>query len=280
MNDRETVIKQVTEAQTLLEQAQRMQEPLMPAGFTGAPAVVLPAGWSVASLNMKPKVPDRIRQRVTLGDQVSFCRYVKAHRTPDTALFAEIGNEQGSFTAILDYHQAEGGVASWCTHVATFAPQKTQNWLRWLGQNAKAMGQTEFAQFLENNVADVVNPDGGELLQIINAFEINGTLTFQRVQRLTDGTVKLSYQQEQSAKSGEMAIPEVFTLRFPLFEGEPPTVLKARLRYRLAQAGELKLWFELINPHLAVRDGLQMVLEQVTAACGITPFLGKAELPG
>jgi uncharacterized protein YfdQ (DUF2303 family) len=183
-----------------------------------------------------------------------------------------VGNDGGSFTAVLDYHREE---PSWCTHKAVFTPEKSENWKRWLAQNGKPMGQTEFALFLENNTPDVVTPAGADLLQIINEFEVEGSLNFQRVQRLSNGSVKFSFQNEQKAKAGDLSVPELFTLRFPLFNGEPVTGLNARLRYRLASGGELKVWFDLVNPHVAVREGLQALVDRVAAGTGIAPLMGK-----
>lgn len=261
----------------VFEHAQRLTKPMEPDDATqeGAPHVLIPRGWTIKELPWQSQTPKRIRQTVQLNDHPSFCRYVSDFKTKATAIFATISNSGGTFTAVLDYHTGED--PSWCTHQAIFSPEKSENWKRWEGANCKPMGQTEFALFLENNTPDVVIPAGADLLQIINEFEVEGALNFQRVQRLTNGTVKFSFQNEQKAKAGDLSVPEVFTLRFPLFNGEPVTVLNARLRYRLSSGGELKVWFEIVNPHVAVREGLQALVERITTGTGISPMMGKIE---
>lgn len=261
-------------ADTVFEHAQRLNTPMLPDDVhqDGPPCVIVPRGWELKSLPWDHQVPKRIRQTVELGDHTSFCRYVQEFKTEATQVFATLTSDGATFNAVLDYHHKE---PAWCSHRASFTPVKTVNWQRWLSQNGKAMGQTEFAVFLENNTADVVSPAGADLLQIINEFEVEGNLSFQRIQRLNNGTVKFSFQNEQKAKAGEMAVPEIFELRFPLFEGEPSTQVTARLRYRLGSSGELKVWFELVNPHIQVKDGLQALLERIATGCGITPLIGK-----
>jgi Uncharacterized conserved protein (DUF2303) len=72
-------------------------------------------------------------------------------------------------------------------------------------------------------------------------------------------------------------VPEIFELRFPLWDGEEAVELAARLRYRLSQGGELKLWFELINPHLVIREGVQGLIERIAKATARPVLLGKPE---
>lgn len=272
--DKAEVALTTPDTDAVFEHAQRLTKPMEPDDATqeGAPHVLIPKGWTLKDLPWTSQTPKRIRQTVQLSDHPSFCRYVSDFKSEETVIFAEVSNDGGTFTAVLDYHHGE---PSWCTHKAIFTPEKSENWKRWLSQNGKQMGQTEFALFLENNTPDVVTPAGADLLQIINEFEVEGSLNFQRVQRLSNGTVKFSFQNEQKAKAGDLSVPEVFTLRFPLFNGEPMTVLTARLRYRLGSGGELKVWFELVNPHVAVREGLQSLVERVATGTAIAPLMGK-----
>lgn len=254
------------------EHAQRLTAPVLPPdGLEGRPRILVPQGWEAKEVPWDPSVPHRINQEVVLADHGSFCRYVTEFKGPSSRIFAMVSNDGGSFTAVLDYH---GKQPAHCAHVVTFTPEKSENWKRWLAQNGKPMNQTEFAVFLENNTPDVVKPSGADLLQIVNEFEVDGGISFQRVQRLNSGAVKFSFQNQQNAKAGELSVPDLFVLRFPLFVGEPDATVEARFRYRLSAQGELKLWFELVNPHLAVRAGLDDLVRRIETGTGILPLMG------
>lgn len=270
--------EETTEAKDLktqYEHAQRLTKPLeAPGGFNGPPAILVPANWNLKPLPWEPEYPVRIQQSVRLSDHESFCRYVSTFKTPASAIFAEVQDTGGVFTAVLDYHESPNKPA-WNSHRAVFSPELSTNWKRWAEQDGEEMNQTQFALFLENNTADIVSPSGADLLQLVNEFEVEGAISFKRVQRLQSGAVKFSFINEQQARAGDFQIPDTFKLNLPLFVGEPAVPLEARLRYRLASNGALTLWFELVNPHLVVRAAIALLVERVANGTGISPYLGK-----
>lgn len=261
----------------LMAHAERATKPITaPEGYeAGKPVVLVPAGYTVAALGFDPVRPPRIGARVEAMAQESFCRYVLAHKTATTTLFAEIGDDACQFRGVLDYHEESGGKASHCSHVVDFIPRATENWTRWKGVDRREMTQEGFALFLEDNLLDVVDPAGAVLLEIVNTLEIHGTLNFSRAQRLQDRTVKLHFVQEQEAKGGELKLPDTFGLRFPLFEGEPPQELEARLRYKLSPQGAASFRFELVNPHQALRQAFDALIERVAAGTSLKPYLAR-----
>lgn len=266
------------DAETVFEHAQRLAEPAYATGYwRGAPMALVPKGWSAIPVpGWKPTVPpDHVAGVVRMEDGESFARYVSEFKTATTQVFGS-RNDAGKLVveAVIDYHGAQGGV-QFCEHRVEFEPKLAVPWVRWTAVDRKPFGQAEFAQWLEDNIADIQHPSGADLLTIINALEIDGTLTFQKAIRLQDGTVKFSFQNEQRAKSGDIAVPSEFHLALQVFEGEPHIRVQARLRYRLSSTGELKVWFELVNPHKAVDVATLLVLERIQKGCGIRPFLGR-----
>lgn len=268
-----------SDTQSVFDHAQRMSSPMeAPDSWRGAPVVLVPKGWTpVAVPGWEPTTPpDHVSATVIMEDGESFARYVCDYKSPNSQVF---GSREGLnnlvVVAVLDYHGAATSDVQFCKHRVEFTPKLAVPWLRWTQVDRKPFGQAEFAQFLEENIADIQNPSGGDLLKIINALEIDGALVFQKAIRLQDGTVKFSFQNEQKAKSGDIEVPSEFQLALQVFEGEPHLRVQARLRYRLSSTGELKVWFEMVNAHKAVEVATLLVLERIQKGCGIRPFLGR-----
>jgi uncharacterized protein YfdQ (DUF2303 family) len=262
----------LVDTDAVFQHAQRLAAPQPPPeGFNGEPMILVPKGWDAKSVpGWERDEPQRIRTTVNLGTAESFARYVNDFKSTETRIFAEIGNEIGKITAILDYH---GGVPGWCQHRAVFVPQIAEEWKRWREVDRKRMSQEAFALFLEDNLSTVRQPDGADLLQIINTIEVDGKVEFRSAQKTQNGTVRFAFTNEQRAKSGELEVPAEFTLAMPVFEEEQAFEIQARLRYRLA-GGEFGLWFEMVNPHRTVRDALAMVVNRVHTATAIAPLRG------
>ena len=277
MNEDYEKLKTLTETGSVFEHAQRLNRPLEPGdyGQKGPPVILVPKNWDLRALPWHQTNPDRLRAAVHFSDADSFVRYVCRFKIDATQIFCYSDQDgRDVMVAKIDYHDASG-LPNWCEHTATFLPVRTVEWARWLKKDRAPMTQTEFALFLEDNTLDVISPTGAELLQIINQFEVEGGVSYQRIQRLQDGSVRFQFQNESKAAAGTLAVPEVFILRFPLYQGLDPVEVRARFRYRLATNGDLKLWFELINPHVVVRDARKQLLAAVAAGTGITAYIGQ-----
>lgn len=268
------------ESKTIFEHAQRLTEPVYPVGnFDGVPAMLRPPGWVLEPIpGWEQQQPRRVEETVTMHTAESFSRYVSTFKNPNTAIFADLTPVAGTFVAVIDYHQpvlASEPIPNWGRHRVAYVPKKTVEWTRWQEVDRKKMSQQEFALFLEENTPAVVSPPGADLLAIVNALEINGAVTFQSAQRLASGSVSFQYVNEQKAKAGNMEVPTEFALRLPIYEGEAPSPINARLRWRLT-GGQLGLWFELVNPHVAITDALEVIAARIQTGTAINPYRGSA----
>ena len=160
--------------------------------------------------------PRRKRGTVTVTRLDDFVRYVNDHRDTTTIVFAD--RDALTFTAYLNYHQpgSVAALAGWADHVARYVVQETPEWASW--RTFAAWGwyaHDEFAEFLEDHLVDVVEPDPAELFE---------TVTDPRP---------------------SVEIPEKLTLRLRLWEGDDdPTDLHPRLRHRLRNGNvEFRLVF-------------------------------------
>lgn len=211
---------------------------------------------------------------VKLDDGKSFIAYTARHGTENTAIYAR--QSPAKFVAVIDEHPAAGpgadggvnaakspGDPAWRQFRAEFVPALSREWGTWTKLDREQFKSTEeFAYFLEDNLPDVIEPAGAELVEIALNFRVNQAASYSNAQRLSDGHIEMAYQNtvEGSAvgAAGKVRIPEEFKISVPVFAGlESKTYdVAARFRYRLTSGG-LKLWYELVRPHKVLEQAFE-----------------------
>ena len=247
----------------------------------GHPFAIVPA-------DMKPLdlegyfPPRRIKQRVLLSEVGSFVDYVERFKTPDTMVFANIGEDGATFTAVLDYHGRAPGLApAYGCHVATFILKQTPEWVVWKAANRKVMGQVDFATWLEDNATLFVNPTGADLLELVRSLHGHKNARFSTALRLDNGAYSVGYDEDveikgtSTARSGSMELPPVIEAGFAPFLGAHSYLVRARLKSRVNDRA-LSLWFETIEMHQIVRDSILLVVAEIEEKTGLRPLLGHA----
>lgn len=237
--------------------------------IAGVPHLVCHDDHTVTACAELLERPARVKARPSFFDVASFVQYVTRYRDGDTAIFVD--RATATLTAVLDYHEATvlSNGARWTSHVATFKARSTPEWMTWTTASGKRKSQLEFAEFLEDNLADIASPPGAEIYEIARSLEAAKSASFLSGVRLTDGQSQLRYEETITAKAGErghLEIPERFTLGLAPFEGAERFEVVARFRYRITD-GKLQLWFDLLRPHKVLEAAFDAVV--ATAAQGL-----------
>lgn len=240
----------------------------------GIPFIVIPGDAQKVDLeNLLPK-PSRKRGNAGLSEAESFVRYVNAHKTGDTTIFASTSDTGASFQAIIDFH---GKVeAAWGGHTASFNLLPTVEWTRWMGQNKKDMTQMQFCEFLEENQTLFLEPTGAELLELILQLEGKVDAKFVSSTRLQNGSFRFGYEEEvsvQGSAPGAMTLPAMLTVGVAPFRGLDPLKVEARLKYKIADR-KLHFRYETVNPHLVVKQCVTDTVKFITDKAAITPLIG------
>lgn len=205
-----------------------------------------------------PKLPDHIRQSVTLQTVDSLVDYINRFKTDTTMLFADIGGN--SIKALIDYHETAG--AQHLDHAATMALPFAEEWKTWTMAHGRLMPQLEFARFLEENAADVAAPSGADLLDACRDLQAVRKVNFKKAVRTATDNENFEYSDETEARtSGGIELPTKFLLSIPVYFGGEPTTLAAFLRWKLDE-GSLTLGISL-HRHEHVRQAVfkQIVLD-------------------
>lgn len=200
---------------------------------------------SVASFRIKPLVRKGV---VEFYEALSFSRFVNRFKNTQTVIFADALGRK--FTAAVDYHPAGGDQQAATADLfrATLPLKHTPSWIAWTGVDKKAMDQETFAQFLEDQIPDIADPDAATLVQIARTLEAKSEVSFESHIRAQNGAHRFVYVESISGTAqGTMEIPAELTLVLQPFEGSKQYEVKARFRYRITSK-KLSMWFELVRP--------------------------------
>lgn len=241
------------------------------------PFVIVPDGYKHVSLEKLLPYPLRKRGTVNLDDAKSFISYVEDHSTTDrSVIYLKATPSAGTFVCVLDGHKTDSDDAGWGEHRVIFAPQPTVEWLKWSGSDKVKMSQVKFAEFLEENLPQIVNPTGAQMVEIALELQAKTNVEFSSGLRLQNGNHSIKYEEVTEAKGkGDLEVPGEFEIGVVLFEGGTAYRITARLRFRIEQK-QLFFWYELVRPHLVVKDAFQGIREEVEKGTGLTILNGSA----
>lgn len=230
------------------------------------PFIVHPPQYHVENIERFLQQPTRVRGNTVISDLDSFIRYVLATNTGE--MYWAATEVSACFTAVFN-------ADSWRDHRATYAPQPSPEWVRWHGNSGKSKSQAEFAQFVEDNAVDVVEPAAADMLEISRTLEAKKKVEFASGIRLSNGQTELTYQEQISgtAAKGKLQIPETFRIGIPVFVGGDRYSVEARLRYRI-ESGVLRMWYELVRPHIVVNDAVQTMLTAIKEKVALPLYRG------
>lgn len=222
----------------------------------GVPFVILPTG-ARESVEKFLLAPVRQRGTVIASSVASFIALVGRFCRPESIVYADIKNQ--SLTAVFD--EANGTTPAWGAFRAVYKAQSSRQLNKWRGADKQKRSQVDFAEFIEDNLDDIASPTGAELLEMAQNFTAHRAVTFDSSLRLSDGTHKLAYRDENVP--GDVRVPESITLGIPLFELGARYRLTARLRYRIETGGKLVLWTELARIEDAIESAFTEQVEDV-----------------
>ncbi len=221
--------------------------------------------------------PQHKRGTVILHDVAAFTAYHAKHADGWSEIFADA--HAGTVISVLDAHMNEQSGARWQQHRAVLSLTADPHWRTWTGADGQMMPQQAFAEFIEDNAADIAADSpakAADLLELAQHFHAATKVTFNGSHRLASGETGLTYVEETTAtagKRGEIVIPPDFAIGVPPYEGGAPYRVKARFRYRL-NGGELRLGYRLNRPGDTARDAFAVIITQVEETAHVTIMRG------
>ena len=254
-----------------------------PARGTAIQLTALPPGWQMHEADPEKfdATPRATKGKAVLADPASFMDYIKRHQTPATTAWCNFDPQQFSlsFCAVFDDHQP--GLPGWRRYRADFTPEHSAEWKVWKAHHGKAMGQVEFAEFLERNADDInaessvegiAYPTSLAMLKMATEFEMNGERKLRSVARLQGGQSRFEYVDDAHPDTlATMSAFDKFQIGIPVFWSGLGYRIQARLKYR-NNSGKLSFWYELIRPDLVHQAAARQTIDAVRAGIGAVPL--------
>ena len=190
----------------------------------GRTYTLIPGGYSAKELEPRERaLVSYIEQSVRLDTEASFISYVTEFATPATRLF--YSKDATAFTAVFDYHTPGKDNAPAASgrnaHKAKLPLRHSAAWLAWTNINGTKIPQSQFAEFLEEHLTDIRDPDGATILEIATNLQINRSVSFVSAKNLGNGTVNFTYKEDDKATGNNtLAVPTDIKLGLVAFEGD------------------------------------------------------------
>ena len=207
----------------------------------------LPGDVLAVSISLEAGLAAPLRPRGTMQvfDAASFNELLTANdKAGDTTVYINRDAAAPAIVAVLNGNGESG--PGWGDFRAEIVFRFTPQWKRWTAIDGKSMGQTAFAEFIEDNMGDIVTPPGAEMLEIAQYLSATRSVDFKSAIRLSSGQIQFQNLESIDAKvgAGQVAIPETITLGIAPVFGLPPFRIEARFRYRIID-GKLSLSIKL-----------------------------------
>jgi uncharacterized protein YfdQ (DUF2303 family) len=199
---------------------------------------------------------------------------VNDYKIGQTRVFAD--ETAHEIRAFIDYH--EGSTHHRLGHRVTYKAEFSDQFKRWSALNSKWTGQRELAEFLEEALLDIVNPDHATILEIVNSLTISRKQEFKSDQNLSNGNVQLTYEIVDTTKSskGEIEIPKKIELLIPIFKGGPQEHFGCFFRYNLNDDG-LKFMIKINQYDDLVTRSFQKITDDIKTAIKMPILYGKPQ---
>jgi uncharacterized protein YfdQ (DUF2303 family) len=255
----------------------------------GVPHLIHPTGdgaWAHVALPALLSAPVRKRGTVTIHEVDSFITFAKKQGNADnTNIYLDVDySKQHIVSTAVFNDDFASEKAGWKDHRAVFIPRIGEEWRRWNTNDKKHMAQTELAQFLETNIADIVKPDGSKLpsgsdvLGFVSKLEETRTVKYGSGINLQNGMVQLEFTEAgDDHTKGKLELFREFAIGVRPFFGGQAYEVRAFLRYRIDRnSGQIMFWYELQRADRVLEDASKELIDKISKGTGFPVIFGAA----
>jgi uncharacterized protein YfdQ (DUF2303 family) len=284
----------------VLRRIEKLHEP-SPIDIQQTALVALPQGLRLEStkpyLDALRTTPERRAGTAKFSSLASFCEHANRFKDEHSAIFALDTPGAPQLVSVLDYHEkTAAGTPRFGMHRGHYAFPLSDEWNAWKARDQKPMDQRAFAEFLEDRIVDVIDPEnvGAQTLQLAEQLKltlaspsrlmmISRGLSIRVDQKivqatnLSNGEVQLTYEEvHRDAANAPLSIPSAFVIGIPVFRSGDRFQLFVRLRYRAAGGGVA--WsVQLHRTDLVFQRAFEDACEEARELTELPLFYGQPE---
>jgi uncharacterized protein YfdQ (DUF2303 family) len=238
--------------------------------------LIIPDGFRHHDITDPHRLPPRAAASVEVDDRASLENYAKRHLNPDTsAIFADF--DKGTITARLDWHPhnqtGQAGQHGALKHACRLTLRQSEEFKRWNDFEGDMHAQADFALFLEENAADITDPNPADMIEISRDLEAVAGQKFKSRNRTDNGDLAFFFETESQIVSKVQA-PPAFALSIPIYQGEAPETLVARFRWKATATG-LLLGYKWHRVEYMRQARFAQIAHDAAEATGLPAYLGR-----
>ncbi len=237
---------------------------------------VVPNQYKVESLEALQVSPNRVKASPSFDCVNGFAGYVTEFAIPGSKLFVKLTEVGLIATTVIDYH---GGFESpsWCSWTAKLTRTMAKEWGIWRGSSGKWMNQVDMAEFLHDNLPDVVSPPGAEMLELCSQFKQVTAVEFGSGCNIQNGAIQISYVETVGGAvgpKGNLQIPAGFNISIPVIDRGMPIAIACRFRYRVSEK-KLLLRYDIPQVHKILEAVMNLAVVELEELTKLKAFLGQ-----
>jgi uncharacterized protein YfdQ (DUF2303 family) len=237
----------VDNIQAVIDAARAGQNPSTVGGDAHFKIVTAHESVKVHTIDLEKynEAPFRKKGTVTVFDAESLNKLLIDNADAgDITVYVNPDANRPAIVAVLNGSGPDG--PGWGDFRVSIGFRETPQWAKWKAIDGKLLPQVDFAEFVEENLGDVATPDGATMMEIVTYLQATRSVEFRSGIRLSNGLVQFTNNENIDAKvgSGNVEVPETFTLALSPIFGVRPFAITARFRYRIEDR-KLKLGFKL-----------------------------------
>lgn len=272
----------------------------------GLPDAV-PFIWDAQSNTPRELAPAIERARVTPARRTgvavattleSFIALVERHKDMgQSVVFANTEFPGAGLRAVFDYHALDHDAEpAHLDHGARYAFEIDAGAAGWMAGQADPYDQRDFAELIEDRVADLVVPGEAELaiaamfqttvatppemIRLSRGLMVHVEGKASATVSLASGEGEIMYSEEHRGEDGgKVTVPGLFVIALPLFKGGDVVRVPVKLRYRV-RGGAVKWSYALYRVDDLLRQRVRDDLARVAAETALPCFEGAPERGG
>jgi uncharacterized protein YfdQ (DUF2303 family) len=265
--------------------------------------LLVPKGMEVQSvkrfLDEVRTEPERRKGTAMHRELTSFIEHFNRFADDDSAIFASPDPRQPRLLAVLDYHRkTSDGAPQFGEHRSIYEPPLSEEWKAWTSTNGNVMSQSDFAQFLEDRISDVIQPGvvnedhalaefanlvGGtfaspsKLIELSRGLAVNVEERVKQAVNLSSGAISVQYEAVHGDGRGNpLEIANLFLIAIPVFRSGALYRIPVRLRYRVSQ-GRLSWFYQLCRADKTFDHAFEEISKKAAEETSASVFVGTPE---